>query len=217
MDEDDPPPVAPPVPEPPQPDDRRLWIGNMDPRITEYKFLKMVEKFGKLAEFDFLYQKSSGDKGGLGVPRGYAFVTYEESASAQSAQRTLDGLDVAGRRLAVKWAHLQDQNKYLTSRAQMSKPAPAVLRVKPRDPSAASDSKNSLSDRIANVEAAISALATQPCDTLSVTPDTGRDATRPTYITYNFIERKPRGQDVSSSYRRGNYKPYNKHNRPHRK
>lgn len=33
--QDDPPPVAPPVPEPLEPDDCRLWIGNMDPRITE--------------------------------------------------------------------------------------------------------------------------------------------------------------------------------------
>lgn len=80
-----------------------------------YKFLKMVEKFGALAEFDFLYQKSggtgtTGDRGGgVGIPRGYAFVTYQNAESAQSAQRTLDGLDVAGRRLAVKWAHLQDQ------------------------------------------------------------------------------------------------------------
>lgn len=72
----------------------------------------MVEKFGKLAEFDFLYQKSGGDKGGVGLPRGYAFVTYEDATSARSAQRTLDGLDVAGRRLAVKWAHLQDQVKH---------------------------------------------------------------------------------------------------------
>ncbi|KAF2349171.1 RNA recognition motif domain [Trinorchestia longiramus] len=177
----------------------------------------MVEKFGKLAEFDFLYQKSSGDKGGMGVPRGYAFVTYEDATSARSAQRTLDGLDVAGRRLAVKWAHLQDQTKYLSSKAQMTKPAPAVLRVKPRDASASTESKNSLSDRIANVEAAISALSTPTSDCLSVMPDTGRDATRPTYVTYNFIERKPRGQEHTSSYRRGNYKPYNKHNRPHRK
>ena len=79
-----------------------------------YKFLKMVEKFGTLAEFDFLYQKTGGGVnggggGGGGVPRGYAFVTYMSASSAQSAQRTLDGLVVAGRRLAVKWAHLQDQ------------------------------------------------------------------------------------------------------------
>ena len=74
-----------------------------------YKFLKMVEKFGTLAEFDFLYQKTGVDGRGVGVPRGYAFVTYQTAESAQSAQRTLDGLDVAGRKLAVKWAHLQDQ------------------------------------------------------------------------------------------------------------
>ena len=73
----------------------------------------MVEKFGTLAEFDFLYQKTGGSDGKPpsvgGVPRGYAFVTYKTVQSARSAQRTLDGLDISGRKLAVKWAYLQDQ------------------------------------------------------------------------------------------------------------
>ena len=35
----------------------------------------MVEKFGALADFDFLYQKTSEE--GARVPRGFAFVTYQ--------------------------------------------------------------------------------------------------------------------------------------------
>ena len=43
----------------------------------------------------------------------------------------------------------------------------------------------SLTDRIASVEAALSSLSSSSASI--ITPDTGRDATRPTSVTYNFI------------------------------
>uniref|UniRef100_D6REF9 RNA binding motif protein 18 n=1 Tax=Mus musculus TaxID=10090 RepID=D6REF9_MOUSE len=36
----------------------RLWIGNLDPKITEYHLLKLLQKFGKVKQFDFLFHKS---------------------------------------------------------------------------------------------------------------------------------------------------------------
>lgn len=66
----------------------------------------MVEKFGPLAEFDFLYHRTGPQ---TGQPRGYAFVTYKELEHARKAQKTLDGLEVFSRKLAVKWAHAQDE------------------------------------------------------------------------------------------------------------
>ena len=62
----------------------------------------MVEKFGGLAELDFLYQKKEGED--MRTPRGFAFVTYKEQHEAETARRVLDGLKVKGRQLKVKWA-----------------------------------------------------------------------------------------------------------------
>ena len=70
----------------------------------------MVEKFGPLVEFDFLYHRSGPQ---AGQPRGYAFVTYKQYKDAYSAQRTLDCIDVLGRKMAVKWAHAQDEVKFV--------------------------------------------------------------------------------------------------------
>ncbi|XP_064420156.1 probable RNA-binding protein 18 isoform X2 [Latimeria chalumnae] len=52
----------------------RLWIGNLDPKITEYHLLKLLEKFGKVIQFDFLFHKSGPLEG---QPRGYCFVNFE--------------------------------------------------------------------------------------------------------------------------------------------
>lgn len=68
----------------------------------------MVENFGPLVEFDFLYHRSGPQ---AGQPRGYAFVTFKSPDCAQAAMNTLDGKNVLGRRMAVKWAHAQDEVK----------------------------------------------------------------------------------------------------------
>ncbi|XP_076424890.1 putative RNA-binding protein 18 isoform X2 [Peromyscus maniculatus bairdii] len=52
----------------------RLWIGNLDPKITEYHLLKLLQKFGKVKQFDFLFHKSGALEG---QPRGYCFVNFE--------------------------------------------------------------------------------------------------------------------------------------------
>ena len=65
-----------------------------------------MEKFGELVEFDFLYHRSGSQ---IGQPRGYAFVTYKTYLDATIAQKTLDGLDILGRKMAVKWAHAQEE------------------------------------------------------------------------------------------------------------
>ncbi|KAM8801413.1 putative RNA-binding protein 18 isoform 2-T2 [Rhynchonycteris naso] len=52
----------------------RLWIGNLDPKITEYHLLKLLQKFGTVKQFDFLFHKSGALEG---QPRGYCFVNFE--------------------------------------------------------------------------------------------------------------------------------------------
>ena len=45
----------------------------------------------------------------------------------------------------------------------------------------------SLSERIASVEAALNALSSPNSNMIAVAPDTGKDALKPTYVTYQFI------------------------------
>ncbi|KAF0031383.1 hypothetical protein F2P81_015938 [Scophthalmus maximus] len=54
-------------------DGNRLWIGNIDPKITEYHLVKLLEKFGQVKQFDFLFHKSGPMEG---QPRGYCFVNF---------------------------------------------------------------------------------------------------------------------------------------------
>ncbi|GFU51568.1 probable RNA-binding protein 18 [Trichonephila clavipes] len=87
---------------PPEADEKRLWIGNIDSRLTEYILLKIVQKYGQIKKFDFLFHKSGPLKG---QPRGYSFVTYETRDQAEKALAALNGKLALGKHLVVKWAH----------------------------------------------------------------------------------------------------------------
>ncbi|XP_055385284.1 probable RNA-binding protein 18 [Condylostylus longicornis] len=82
-------------------EDRRLWIGNLDPRITEYQLLKILQKYGDIEKFDLLFHKS----GPLaGQPRGYAFVTYKSTKDSACALDKLNGKLVGIKNVAVRLA-----------------------------------------------------------------------------------------------------------------
>ncbi|KAG9450187.1 hypothetical protein H6P81_010152 [Aristolochia fimbriata] len=51
----------------------RLYVGNLDQRITESLLIKLFSQFGKIVQEDFLWH-TRGPK--RGEPRGYAFVQY---------------------------------------------------------------------------------------------------------------------------------------------
>ncbi|XP_060056090.1 probable RNA-binding protein 18 isoform X1 [Erinaceus europaeus] len=90
----------------------RLWIGNLDPKITEYHLLKLLQKFGTVKQFDFLFHKSGALEG---QPRGYCFVNFETKQEAEQAIQCLNGKLALSKKLVVRWAHAQvkryDHNK----------------------------------------------------------------------------------------------------------
>ncbi|XP_076454595.1 putative RNA-binding protein 18 [Babylonia areolata] len=92
--------------------DRRLWIGNLDHRITEYVLLKLVQRFGKPERFDFMYHITGPEKG---KPKGYCFVTYPSREEAEKAVRSLNGKLALSRRLAVHWARDKYHNDPIPS------------------------------------------------------------------------------------------------------
>lgn len=95
-------PLVPSLPE--EADEKRLWIGNLDSRVTEYQLIKVLQKYGRVEKFDFLFHKSGPQQG---QPRGYCFVTYDTREQAEQALKALDGQLALSKRLSAKWAHLK--------------------------------------------------------------------------------------------------------------
>ncbi|KAK9103697.1 hypothetical protein Sjap_020951 [Stephania japonica] len=93
--------------------DRRLYIGNLDQRITEAALIKMFSPFGKIVSEDFLWH-TRGPK--RGEPRGYAFIQYNTIEEAQLAKEKMNGRLACGRPLVVHFA----SEKYLLDAADNS-------------------------------------------------------------------------------------------------
>ncbi|KAK7896271.1 hypothetical protein WMY93_021596 [Mugilogobius chulae] len=98
-------------------DGNRLWIGNIDPKITEYHLVKLLEKFGKVKQFDFLFHKSGPLEG---QPRGYCFVNFSTREEAERAIQRLNGKLALSKKLVVRWAHAQ---RFETFRNEKSMPS----------------------------------------------------------------------------------------------
>jgi len=93
----------------PQPDECRLWIGNLDLRVTEYAMLKLLQRYDvKIESFDFIYHRAGPEKG---QPRGYCFVTLSTPAEAAVIVSKLNGKMALSRRLVVKYADLQKRDR----------------------------------------------------------------------------------------------------------
>ncbi|KAL0452470.1 UNVERIFIED_CONTAM: putative RNA-binding protein 18 [Sesamum latifolium] len=79
----------------------RLYIGNLDLRITEAALIKMFSPFGKIISEDFLWH-TRGPK--RGEPRGYAFVQFSSKEEAIRAKEKMHGRMACGRPLVVRLA-----------------------------------------------------------------------------------------------------------------
>jgi len=80
----------------------KLWVGNLPIQLTEYQLLKIMEKFGNVTQYDFLYNISEAGKR---TPRGYAFVTYPNIEVAEKAMCNLNKTPVLGRDIVVRLAN----------------------------------------------------------------------------------------------------------------
>ena len=99
----------------------KLWVGNLDSKLTEYQLLKILEKFGEVSSFDFLYTITETGKR---HPRGYAFVTYTSAASAGAATKALNGVKVMSREVVVRPA-----NPKTDPVKTIARPIPPALRA----------------------------------------------------------------------------------------
>ncbi|XAR53628.1 hypothetical protein NMG60_11022253 [Bertholletia excelsa] len=79
----------------------RLYIGNLDLRITEAALIKMFSPFGKIVAEDFLWH-TRGPK--RGEPRGFAFIQFSTKEEAKLAKEKMNGKLACGRSLVVRLA-----------------------------------------------------------------------------------------------------------------
>ncbi|KAL3011665.1 hypothetical protein AAZX31_07G211400 [Glycine max] len=77
---------------------KRLYIGNLDLRITEVALLKMFSPYGKIISEDFLWH-TRGPK--RGESHGFAFIQMQE---AELAKEKMHGRLACGRPLVVRLA-----------------------------------------------------------------------------------------------------------------
>jgi len=116
--------------------DTRLWIGNLDPRLREFHLLKMVQRYGTIDNFDFLFHRTGPN---IGLPRGYAFVTFQDKEAAETCLKSLDGTKVLEKHVAVRWAH-QATATFIDEEAKLKSKLPALSIKKDESPSETSSS-----------------------------------------------------------------------------
>ncbi|XP_018084532.1 probable RNA-binding protein 18 isoform X2 [Xenopus laevis] len=135
-------------------DGHRLWIGNVDPKITEYHLLKLLQKFGKVKQFDFLFHKSGPLEG---QPRGYCFVNFETKAEAERAIHCLNGKMALSKKLVVRWAHAQIK-RYDNCKNEKVLP----ISLEPSSSTEPTQSTLSVSAKIKAIEAKLKMMAENP-------------------------------------------------------
>uniref|UniRef100_A0A3Q0R2V6 Probable RNA-binding protein 18 n=1 Tax=Amphilophus citrinellus TaxID=61819 RepID=A0A3Q0R2V6_AMPCI len=155
-------------------DGNRLWIGNIDPKITEYHLVKLLEKFGKVKQFDFLFHKSGPLEG---QPRGYCFVNFSTREEAERAIQCLNGKLALSKKLVVRWAHAQVRRfeGFRNDKTMPPSLEPSTSPSTPTPPSLASNisslssffSSSSTSAKIRAIEAKLQMMEENPDDSYS--------------------------------------------------
>ena len=69
--------------------------------MTEAHVIKLFTRFGKINSERFLYHQSGPH---AGQPRGFAFVDFARRSDAEAAIEALNGRQLCGRALTVRWS-----------------------------------------------------------------------------------------------------------------
>ncbi|KAI3943757.1 hypothetical protein MKW98_004262 [Papaver atlanticum] len=104
--------------------ERRLYIGNLDQRITESVLIKMFSPYGKIESEEFLWH-TRGPK--RGEPRGFSFIQFSTKEEAQLAKQKMNGRLACGRPLVIRYA---SEKYYLEMSSTSPKPSNVVSEAK---------------------------------------------------------------------------------------
>ena len=81
----------------------KLFVGNLDFKVTENDLQDAFAAFGTVLEADLVTDRSTGR------PRGFAFVTMSTPEEAQKAIDGMNGKDLGGRAVTVNVARPREE------------------------------------------------------------------------------------------------------------
>ncbi|XP_065331939.1 probable RNA-binding protein 18 [Cloeon dipterum] len=195
----------PPLPLEPLPrgseDERRLWIGNLDPRVTEFTLLKLLQSYGAIEKFDLLFHR----QGPLaGQPRGYAFITYKSISEASHAMKALHGKLVGTRTITVRLATSVPKEDLERHKPEILIPALSGTKTK------SDEKKSSPMTKIQEIEAKLQRMQnSSQAFNLTATASKPKIAPKGPLVVPGMVLYKPQPQLKDKAA------PYNKNDRRH--
>ncbi|EME86120.1 uncharacterized protein MYCFIDRAFT_52503 [Pseudocercospora fijiensis CIRAD86] len=84
----------------PEPNKRALYVGGLDPRVTEDVLKQIFETTGHVQSVKIIPDKNFQSKG-----YNYGFVEYDDPGAAERAMQTLNGRRVHQQEIRVNWAY----------------------------------------------------------------------------------------------------------------
>lgn len=97
----------------------RLYVGNLDHRLTEYQVIKMFSPFGKICFEEFMWHRHGPRKG---EPRGFAFIEFSKREEAENAKESMNGRLALGRPLVVRFVDGNSDTHSVEASQQSTKP-----------------------------------------------------------------------------------------------
>ncbi|MCJ1257881.1 hypothetical protein MMC24_005709 [Lignoscripta atroalba] len=95
----------------PEPNKRALYVGGLDPRVTEDVLRQIFETTGHVQNVKIIPDKNDQNKG-----FNYGFIEYDDPGAAERAMQTLNGRRVHQAEIRVNWAYQSNtSNKEDTS------------------------------------------------------------------------------------------------------
>lgn len=89
----------------PEPNKRALYVGGLDPRVTEDILRQIFETTGHVQSVKIIPDKNVQSKG-----LNYGFVEYDDPGAAERAMQTLNGRRVHQSEIRVNWAYQSNSN-----------------------------------------------------------------------------------------------------------
>lgn len=75
----------------------KIYVGNLSYSLDESSLRTAFAEFGEITDLAFPKDRVTGR------PRGFAFITFNDASSAEAALK-LDGQELSGRKVVVKFA-----------------------------------------------------------------------------------------------------------------
>lgn len=89
----------------PEPNKRALYVGGLDPRVTEDILKQIFETTGHVQSVKIIPDKNFQSKG-----MNYGFVEYDDPGAAERAMQTLNGRRIHQSEIRVNWAYQSTNN-----------------------------------------------------------------------------------------------------------